>query len=113
MGHRSINSHNYLWQMNGKILFKRFSKLNGAIRCTPKLSMYVEDPIQHDYQKKKPREWIHPNVDKRKDHLELPLFRQEFTLDGPPRGKPHSLMPIRIYLEKDKEYYWCACGVSK
>ena len=65
-----------------------------------------DDEVQHDYVKPKPKKWIHPNRNNTEDHIELPRFPKEFNINGPPRGKPHSLAPLRIYLEKDKEYHW-------
>lgn len=67
----------------------------------------------HPIVTRKSKEWSHPNQMPEEDHHELPMYPETYTLYGPPRGKPHSLAPVRINLEAGKEYHWCACGMSK
>ena len=71
-----------------------------------RFSNYVPDPTTHPIIKSKSKEWHHPNEEPGEGHHELPQHPRTYSLDGPPRGKPHGLAPIRIHLDANKDYYW-------
>lgn len=53
------------------------------------------------------------SVGKVRLHPETPRFQNEFSPDGPPKGKIYDKKPFRITLQAGKRYSWCTCGHSK
>ncbi|XP_041365897.1 CDGSH iron-sulfur domain-containing protein 3, mitochondrial-like [Gigantopelta aegis] len=49
---------------------------------------------------------------KRKKHVEEPQFPDEYSLDGPPKGKSYDKKPFSMELTAGKRYSWCSCGYS-
>ncbi len=47
-----------------------------------------------------------------KTHPESPIFPNEYSLDGPPRGRVYDKMPFKFTVEKGKVYSLCTCGYS-
>ncbi|CAF0888693.1 unnamed protein product [Brachionus calyciflorus] len=45
-------------------------------------------------------------------HPETPLFPEEYSLDGPPRGRIYEKLPFKFTVEKGKSYSLCTCGYS-
>ena len=52
------------------------------------------------------------DVKKRQSHVEEPQFPDEYSLDGPPKGKSYDKKPFRLELTAGKKYSWCSCGHS-
>ncbi|RNA08759.1 CDGSH iron-sulfur domain-containing mitochondrial [Brachionus plicatilis] len=47
-----------------------------------------------------------------RSHPEAPLFPDEYSLDGPPKGRIYEKMPFKFKVEKGKVYSFCTCGYS-
>lgn len=47
-----------------------------------------------------------------KPHPEEPLFPEEYSLNGPPKGRIYEKMPFKFTVEKGKAYSFCTCGYS-
>jgi hypothetical protein len=45
-------------------------------------------------------------------HPETPLFPDEYSLNGPPKGRVYEKFPFKFTVEKDKAYLFCTCGWS-
>lgn len=45
-------------------------------------------------------------------HPERPLFPNEYSLDGPPKGRIYEKFPFKFTIEKGKSYSFCTCGYS-
>ncbi|CAI9716777.1 iron-sulfur domain-containing 3, mitochondrial-like [Octopus vulgaris] len=46
-------------------------------------------------------------------HPEAPKFLNEYSVDGPPKGKIYDKKPFRMELKANKWYFYCTCGHSK
>jgi hypothetical protein len=47
-----------------------------------------------------------------KNHPETPVFVNEYSLEGPPRGRVYDKIPFKFTVEKGKVYSLCTCGYS-
>ncbi len=47
-----------------------------------------------------------------KQHPESPLFPEEYSLSGPPKGRIYDKQPFKFRVEKGKVYSICTCGWS-
>jgi hypothetical protein len=47
-----------------------------------------------------------------REHPEAPLFPNEYSLDGPPKGRIYEKLPFKYQVEAGKEYSICSCGHS-
>ena len=45
-------------------------------------------------------------------HPERPLFINEYSFDGPPKGRVYAKYPFKYTVQKGKSYLWCTCGYS-
>ncbi|MEN2498869.1 MAG: CDGSH-type zinc finger [Marteilia pararefringens] len=103
------------------------SESSSKTKLLPNQNASNQIASEHPYRRREDsrilskRIWCHPNDAKNDEtkileqQLELPVFPQTYfsNPNKSPRGTPHSLKPLKIYLEKEKKYYWCACGQSK
>ena len=47
-----------------------------------------------------------------KPHPESPVFPDEYSLKGPPKGRIYEKIPFKYTVEKGKSYSICTCGYS-
>ena len=47
-----------------------------------------------------------------KNHPESAVFPEEYSLDGPPKGRIYEKIPFKYTVEKGKVYSLCTCGYS-
>ena len=47
-----------------------------------------------------------------REHPEAPLFPNEYSLEGPPKGRIYDKQPFKFRVEAGKEYIYCTCGHS-
>lgn len=47
-----------------------------------------------------------------KKHPETPIFPNEYSVDGPPKGRIYEKLPFKFTVEKNKVYSFCTCGYS-
>jgi hypothetical protein len=47
-----------------------------------------------------------------KQHPEEPLFPDEYSLNGPPKGRIYEKQPFKFRVESGKTYSICTCGYS-
>lgn len=47
-----------------------------------------------------------------KRHPEGGIFPNEYSIDGPPKGRIYEKFPFKFTVEKDKTYFFCTCGFS-
>lgn len=45
-------------------------------------------------------------------HPERSVFPNEYSLEGPPKGRIYDKFPFKFTVEKDKTYSFCTCGFS-
>jgi hypothetical protein len=45
-------------------------------------------------------------------HPETEVFPNEYSLEGPPRGRVYEKFPFKFRVEKGKTYTFCCCGYS-
>jgi hypothetical protein len=45
-------------------------------------------------------------------HPEAPLFPDEYSLNGPPKGRVYQKIPFKFKVEKGKVYSYCTCGYA-
>lgn len=47
-----------------------------------------------------------------KEHPEKPVFPDEYSLNGPPKGRVYEKSPFKFRVEEGKAYSLCTCGYS-
>lgn len=66
----------------------------------------------YEYTAKKSRNMLIKKLLRVKAHPERMVFPNEYSLDGPPKGRIYDKYPFKYTVEKGKAYSFCTCGYS-